>query len=229
MSSAEKELWGRYKVSRSVTDRNELVLFYLHLAQQGTRKYVSRQSFFAYDEVFGSACEGLIRAIEGFDVNRGIPFESFSRCRIQGSIKDFVRSQDDKSKSVRMFQKQRNRLNLDQMPVESAAKVLSLPISLYVEYCRMADLSFAHASHWQDYVLADRGEHFNMVDSMDYLDYAFAGLSSRDRYIMQMFCVDNLSAAEIGRTMKLSPSRVGQIIAKSLQHARSRIEIKEAA
>ena len=97
-----KDLWRRYKDDRDEKARERLVLAYAPLVKyvagrmsSGLPSHVEEADLISYGLL------GLISAIERFEPEREIKFETFAITRIKGSIIDELRSLDWVPRSVR--------------------------------------------------------------------------------------------------------------------------------
>src|SRR3978361_566397 len=95
-------LWGRYKEEGDATARERLVVAYSPMVKfvagrlgAGLPSHVDDADLISYGLM------GLIGAIERFDLERGIKFETFAMTRIRGAIIDELRSLDWVPRSVR--------------------------------------------------------------------------------------------------------------------------------
>jgi len=97
-----KDLWKRYKGTADKRARERLVLAYSPLVKyvagrmsSGLPAHVEEADLISYGLI------GLISAIERFEPEREIKFETFAITRIKGSIIDELRSLDWVPRSVR--------------------------------------------------------------------------------------------------------------------------------
>src|SRR5882672_2278983 len=97
-----RELWRRYKVEGDDKARERLVVAYSPLVKfiagrmaSGLPAHIEESDLISYGLL------GLIGAIERFDPDREIKFETFAVSRIKGSIIDELRSLDWVPRSVR--------------------------------------------------------------------------------------------------------------------------------
>jgi RNA polymerase sigma factor for flagellar operon FliA len=97
-----RDLWRRYKDDRDEKARERLVLAYAPLVKyvagrmsSGLPSHVEESDLISYGLL------GLISAIERFEPEREIKFETFAITRIKGSIIDELRSLDWVPRSVR--------------------------------------------------------------------------------------------------------------------------------
>lgn len=83
----EIDLWRRYQRGDERA-REELILYYLPLVRSWVSR-VSRNATWANrEDLAQDGIEGLIRAIERFDPDRGLEFSTFARHHIRGAIFD---------------------------------------------------------------------------------------------------------------------------------------------
>src|SRR4051812_12344555 len=97
-----RDLWRRYKSSGDAHARERLVVAYSPLVKyvagrmaSGLPAHVEEADLISYGLV------GLISAIERFDLEREIKFETYAITRIKGAIIDELRSLDWVPRSVR--------------------------------------------------------------------------------------------------------------------------------
>src|SRR6478672_9342358 len=97
-----RELWRRYKSAGDLNARERLVVAYSPLVKyvsgrmaSGLPAHVDEADLISYGLV------GLINAIERFELERQIKFETYAITRIKGAIIDELRSQDWVPRSVR--------------------------------------------------------------------------------------------------------------------------------
>ncbi|MEL6713326.1 MAG: sigma-70 family RNA polymerase sigma factor [Planctomycetota bacterium] len=88
-------LWAAFGDDPSEELRNALVVEYQALLQQIVRRFAARlPRSVDRGDLVTAANVGLIRAIHGFDPERGVRFESYCELRVKGSLLDELRSQD---------------------------------------------------------------------------------------------------------------------------------------
>src|SRR6476620_1347258 len=97
-----RELWRRYKDEGDASARERLVVAYSPMVKfvagrlgAGLPSHVDDADLISYGLM------GLIGAIERFEPDRGIKFETFAMTRIRGAIIDELRSLDWVPRSVR--------------------------------------------------------------------------------------------------------------------------------
>jgi RNA polymerase sigma factor for flagellar operon FliA len=100
-----EELWRRYARDPRPETREALITHYIGLARHVVgRMNVPDSGSMAREDLIGHAILGLIEAIERFDPERGIRFESFAITRIRGAVQDVLRRLDWAPRSVRRME-----------------------------------------------------------------------------------------------------------------------------
>src|SRR5258705_1488204 len=90
-----KDVWLAYKKSPSQALRNILMENYLHLVRYNAERiHVKLPDEVELDDLISAGIFGLMDAIEAFDMDRGVKFETYCAPRIRGAILDELRSMD---------------------------------------------------------------------------------------------------------------------------------------
>ncbi len=103
MNTAEKEqLWAEFLKKPTAELREKIILEYAPLV----KIVAGRLSMYLgynveYDDLVGYGIFGLIDAIDKFDVNKDVKFETYASLRIRGSILDQIRKMDWIPRTVR--------------------------------------------------------------------------------------------------------------------------------
>ncbi len=96
------KLWERYKLDNDHDAKKALILEYAHLVKYTVgRMAVSLSPRAEINDLTNSGILGLIDAIEKFEIERAIKFETYAAIRIQGAILDHLRSLDWVPRTVR--------------------------------------------------------------------------------------------------------------------------------
>ena len=107
MRAAEKDkLWESYQKNPSSELREQIILEYVPLV----KVVAGRLSMYLgynveYDDLVGYGIFGLIDAIDKYDANKDVKFETYASLRIRGSILDHIRKMDWIPRTVRQKQK----------------------------------------------------------------------------------------------------------------------------
>ncbi len=236
-------LWRRFRKSHSDESRNRLLETYLPLVRALAARVLSRLPPYVDAEDLRSAgVFGLLDAIEHFDPNRGVKFETYCRKRVSGAMLDELRRQDPIPRETReraeMVAKtlQRLRDELRREPSQwEAARALGLALPAFRRL--LADVALATWSPLD--LLVDSGDgddahgaHFEPEDAIagpseiacrrELLALANHLLSAAERTIVRGYYHDEQSMKRIGGRLRLSESRVCQLHAQMLDRLKTR-------
>lgn len=113
------KLWIRYKDQKDVQAREDLILAYAPLVKYvAGRLAIGLPANVQRDDLYSYGIFGLMEAIERFDHQRGIKFETYAIARVRGAILDGLRAMDWVPYSVRQKARQ-----LEKMYSEMEAKL----------------------------------------------------------------------------------------------------------
>lgn len=85
------DMWSKYLLSRSVEDRNRIIEHYVPWADKVARRIARKLPTHATLDAKSDAFLGLIQAVERYDPQAGLSFESFAKKRMAGAILDGLR------------------------------------------------------------------------------------------------------------------------------------------
>src|SRR6188768_1625224 len=138
-----KEVWIEYKKTKTEALRNYLMENYLHLVRYNAERiHVKLPDEVELDDLMSAGLFGLMDAINAFDLDRGVKFETYCAPRIRGAILDELRSMDWVPRLVRSRAAKLDTANrqleveLGRAPTQNeVAKRLGVPMS---EFEKMA-------------------------------------------------------------------------------------------
>jgi RNA polymerase sigma factor for flagellar operon FliA len=239
-------LWRHYGSTHDLALRDRLMLHYAPLV-----KYVAGRvgtglpAHVDVADLVQSGIFGLADAIEKFEPERGLKFETYAMQRIRGAILDELRSQDWVPRSVRGRARDVERAlerlgnQLQRTPSDpELAKELQISMSdlreLYAQFqltsvvaldelmvAGRGDASLAET-------LPDEGADDPVASLVDQdnrrqLADAIAQLSDRDRVVVTLYYFENLTLAEIGRVLGVTESRVCQLHTRAVLRLRTKL------
>src|SRR6266480_5925007 len=90
-----QQLWRDYKTEPALEIRNQLVELYLPLVRYNAERIWARlPDGVDLDDLISAGVFGLMDAIEAFDLDRGVKFETYCVPRIRGAMLDELRTMD---------------------------------------------------------------------------------------------------------------------------------------
>jgi RNA polymerase sigma factor for flagellar operon FliA len=238
--SATDELWTAYRVAPTRPTRDRLLLQYAPLVRTVAHRVAAGLP--AYVEVADLAqigYFGLLAAIERFDPERGLRFETYAAQRIRGAILDDLRAQDwvprtvrgrvrDRARASEQLQSRLRRAATD----EEVAAELGITIEDLRAHRQPVQLVSVEALDEQgggiaDLVeaeQADPGELLDASETLVMLRAAVLRLEERDRTVLRLYYGENRTLADIGRALGLTESRVCQLHARAVLRLRGRFD-----
>ena len=104
------DLWSDYKQTNDIDKRNAIFMEYSDLVTKiALRLAPNYRNYIDLDDLISYGNIGLIDAIEKYDINRGVKFETYASIRIRGAIIDEIRKLDWVPRNVRQkFKKVEN-------------------------------------------------------------------------------------------------------------------------
>jgi RNA polymerase sigma factor for flagellar operon FliA len=240
------ELWRQYKSSGDHALRNRLMERYLAIVKYNAERIGAKlPDEVEIDDLMSAGIFGLIDAIEAFDLNRGVKFETYCAPRIRGAILDELRTMDWVPRLVRSRAHKLENANqaleaeLGRLPTddELAAK-LSVSRSeldrLIRDATAVTQVSLSRKHFETDSsrdvceidVLEDkRGRNpVAEVQQQDVKDLITRGMSRAERLILILYYYEEMTMKEIGATLDLSESRVSQMHAAILNRLKSHLK-----
>lgn len=248
MTEAELEvIWRTFKRTRDENLRNTLIEHHMPLVRSiAERVLQTLPKSIELDDLSSAGTFGLMDAINGFDLSRGIKFKTYCTTRIRGSILDELRSQDWVPRLVRLKAHRLDRAirqlegELGRAPnqIEIAQ---TLGISLDELHAHEAEANaktiFSLSEKWDDgdeekemekvEILADRKsvDPVDTIQSRDALDAITGSLTKKERLIVLMYYYEGLTMREIGEIMELTESRVCQIHSNVMARLKAQLDV----
>jgi RNA polymerase sigma-B factor len=236
-------LLRRYHIYGDRQARDKLITMYLPLVRSLARRYSSRGEHF--DDLVQVGSIGLIKAIDRFDLSRGVELTTYATPNIIGEIKRYFR---DKGWSVRVprgLQELNIRLNkiIDQlvMKLQRAPTVNEIAEAANAtpeEVLEALETSQAYNSvslqaspngesgedetGLIDYMGVDE-EAYDAMEDRTMLAPGFAKLDKRERYILHLRFFEGLTQSQIAARVGISQMHVSRLIRRSLEKLREEI------
>lgn len=240
----KERLWIEYNHSKTSVIREQLIIEYVPLVKLvAGRLNMYLGSNVEYDDLVSYGVFGLIDAIDKFDYNKGIKFETYASLRIRGSILDQIRKMDWIPRSVRQKQKAIDtaisavELNKGQdYTDEDIAKELGITEDEYLNWLSQTNVS--NISSLDDFMeqgsepKAAVGSSTSMMDPekamedselKELLMKALDLLTEKEKTVILLYYYEELTLKEISRAMDVSESRVSQLHSKALRKLKEKL------
>ena len=229
-------LWRHFKESGDRSARDRLVVHYSPLVKYvAGRVRAGMPANVQQDDLISDGVVGLIGAIDNFDVERGLQFQTYAVPRIRGAIVDGLRASDwvprlvrdqmrDISTATAVLERRLQRSPLESELAEELG-VSEQELSKRYSQSSYAALSSIDSDYIDDYVASPTtpgalGAREDLP--ADFLD-AVRGLPERDQIVMALYYWEHLSLADIGQVLVVSESRVSQLMTRATLELRRRI------
>lgn len=241
-----ESIWKTFKRTRDENLRNTLIEHHMPLVRTiAERVLQTLPKSIDVDDLSSAGTFGLMDAINGFDLSRGIKFKTYCTTRIRGSILDELRSQDWVPRLVRLKAHRLDRAirqlegELGRSPnqVEIAQRLgISLEELQAHEAEANAKTIFSLSEKWDDgeeekemekvEILADRKsvDPVDTIQQRDALDMITGSLTKKERLIVLMYYYEGLTMREIGEVMELTESRVCQIHSNVMSRLKTQLD-----
>jgi len=242
-AKASEALWFRYFESRSIEDRNRLVLFYAPLVKLVANRFATRmRSFQSVNELCSFGQFGLVDAIERFDPSGGFKFATYATTRIQGAIIDELRRDDILPKRlrarVRTYQVARETLEADLRHTPTLSEVAAYLGTSLAETLELHDHA-ATSSYLVPLSMAGEDPSGSVVGSgaaavepsevaeltamRDAVKAALMRISERQRQVLVLHYLEGFQKSEIATALGIDRSRVTQLIHQGLRNLRTEL------
>ncbi|MCL2101476.1 MAG: FliA/WhiG family RNA polymerase sigma factor [Fibromonadales bacterium] len=245
-------LWREYKEHGSSTARNKLLAEYTPLVRYtAQRMAVGLPKSVQLSDLVGTGVLGLIKAVESFDTERDVKFETYATHKIRGSILDALREQDwvprlvrQKAKMVKHAYAELEReigrtpydnevaehLNLKLVEFEellsevAPTTIVSLNEIITNNYGESSDISLIDTL--EDNEAENPLERLGLEETKKVLAEALLALPENERQVIALYHYEEMTLKEIGAAMGLTEGRVSQIHSKAMLKLKAKLLLK---
>ncbi|MFL5798573.1 MAG: RNA polymerase sigma factor WhiG [Actinomycetota bacterium] len=233
-------LWRDFKATGSAEARERLILHYAPLVKYvAGRVATGLPATVEQADLASYGMFGLIDALDKFDLERAIKFETYAIPRIKGAIIDELRAMDWVPRSVRFKAREIEKAmasleaTLKRAPTEiEMAEHLGVTRSELHE--TVTQISFVSVMALDEVVAVgdDRSEGVTLLETLadggdpttglegqetrGMLAAAINGLSEREKIVVTLYYFEGMTLAEIGEILGVTESRVCQIHTKAV-------------
>ncbi len=243
-----EEVWRSYKKAGSDELRNFLIEHYLHLVKStAERMHMRLPGEVDVEDLMSAGLFGLMDAIDAFDLERGVKFETYCTQRVRGAIFDELRAMDWVPRLVRSRTAK----------IERARKALEMEMGRQPtdkEVCKQLKVSRAEYKKLQKdskpvnvvslnrkWFETDSSKDIREIDVIqdkrqedpitalhkrDLKLLMTKGLSRAERLIVILYYYEEMTMKEIGMTLDLSESRVSQMHSSILARLQAQMQYR---
>ena len=243
-----QSLWLEYRRTNDQAIRDRLILTYAPLVKyvagrlgSGLPAHVDEGDLVSYGLL------GLIGAIERYDPERDIKFETYAMARIKGAIIDELRALDWVPRSVRARAREIERAigeleaKMGRAPTdEEIAGKVGISVDELEE--SLTDISRSSIAALDElWSVSGEGDQISLLDTIedptgarpaDALDEtetkelladAISRLPEREKLVVTLYYYEELTLREIGEVLGVTESRVSQLHTKAILRLKSRL------
>jgi RNA polymerase sigma factor for flagellar operon FliA len=249
VDEAIASLWRDFKDTGDTSLRERLILHYSPLVKYvAGRVGVGLPPNIEQADLVSYGIFGLIDAIEKFDLERAIKFETYAISRIRGAIIDELRSIDWIPRSVRYKAREVEKAyaaleaKLRRTPTEQEVAD-ELSISTTELRAIFGQVSFVNVLALDELLNTggEKGDKLSLVDTLqdskaedpvqafeaEEMKYLLAGaintLPEREKIVVTLYYYEGLTLAEIGQVLGVTESRICQMHTKAVLQLRGKL------
>jgi RNA polymerase sigma-B factor len=249
MHQSDKVLLRRYHEQGDLAAREQLIEQYMSLVRSLARRYSYRGE--QLEDLVQIGAIGLIKAIDRFDVNRGVELTTYATPNIIGEIKRHFRDRGWAVRVPRGLQELNIQLSrvIEELTVQNgrsptipelakAASVTDEEVLEALESGRAySSLSLSAGSGGND----DDGEldpleslgaeehQYEVSEDRAVLEPGFRVLDERERKILHLRFFEGLTQSQIAQQVGISQMHVSRLIRRSLEKIRDEIAAEQSA
>ncbi len=240
------KLWKEYQKKPTPELREQLIIAYSQLV----KLVAGRLSMYLgynveYEDLVSYGIFGLIDAIDKFNMEKNVKFETYASLRIRGAILDQIRKMDWIPRTVRQRQRK----------IDEAIKNVEMHTGRTAsgeEIAAELGLSEEELGNWQSQLKvtnvvslnefeeqgagpepvmdATHNSHFARPEDVveeaelkEKLSESLALLTEKERMVIELYYYEDLTLKEISRVLDVSESRVSQLHTKALLKMRKKL------
>lgn len=225
--------WREYKKNADETLRNRLVEHYLYLVRFTAERIGAKlPDEVDVDDLMSAGIFGLVDAVDSFDLERGVKFETFCSLRIRGAILDELRGMDwvprlVRHRSAKLDESRRalevelgrfpsddelaKRLRLSRAHFDKLKKDAAAVSVVSLSQC-FSDAESNREGGEMEILPDERSiDPVTEAQKTDVREFITRNLSRAEKLILLLYYYEQMTMKEIGATLDLSESRVSQM------------------
>lgn len=229
----EQELFELYQSDKNEFLREHILKKYLYVAEIVAKKFMNRGV--EYDDLFQVASLALVKAVDRYELDRGVKFVSFATPTLVGEIKNYFR---DKTRMIRISRRDSefirklddvkqlltSELGRSASPEEIAEK-LSISVERVLEL--METQSAAYAASLDSYItvnedlklirlLGNTDDEYERIEDRDFLKKCISQLGDIEKRLIQERFEEGKSQREVAAALGVSQMYISRVERKIL-------------
>jgi len=245
MPESDKALLRRYHESGDLQAREQLIERYMALVRSLARRYSHRGE--QLEDLVQIGAIGLIKAIDRFDVNRGVELTTYATPTIIGEIKRHFRDHGWAVRVPRGLQELSLRLSrlIEQLTVQLGRTPTVAELAKEAEVDEETVLEALESGRAYSSLSLSRGggdeaEELDPLESLGWVEHAyevsedrvllapgFKVLDAREQTILRLRFFEGLTQSQIAKQVGISQMHVSRLIRRSLEKIRREISVDE--
>lgn len=232
-------IWLKYSKTRDANAKNLIIENYVYLVKLvAGRLGIYLNQYVDLDDLVGYGILGLIDAIDKFDLDKNVKFETYASLRIRGSILDAIRKLDWVPRTLRKKQKELDKVyveleaKLGRRPEdEEVASFLGVSLEEYNELLKDVNISALVSIDeytFQFETIKDPkaplpDDYVEDKEMKAILAELIEKLPEREKKVIFLYYFEELTLKEISKVLEVSESRVSQLHTKAVSRLRANL------
>lgn len=230
-----EKLWENYHLNKDPQIKEKLIVHYIKLVKLvAGRLNMKLGKYVDFEDLVSYGIFGLIDAIDKFNFDRGVKFETYASLRIRGSIIDNIRKLDWVPRALRQQNKDFEKIYRELENIlgrepsdEDLSKHLNISIAEVGELINNSYISALIS--YEDYTgnlgigIEDKSSTGTLPETDIMKDetkkillLALESLTEKEKIVINMYYFDELTLKEISKVLSVSESRISQIHSKAI-------------
>lgn len=242
------EIWEAYAKVKDEPTRNYLMEKFLPLVRYNAERIHTRlPDEVDIEDLMSAGVFGLMDAIDAFDLERKVKFETYCAPRIRGAILDELRSMDwvprlvrHRTSKVDQARQQIEKATGQPATDDQVAEMLKVDPEEFQKLKRDSEAKSTRSLSQRTFA-SDGGREVREIDVIrdetqsnpladmqrrDMKDLITKGLSRAERLIVVLYYYEGMTMKEIGATLALSESRVSQMHSSILARLKAQMQYR---
>ncbi|WP_425447461.1 FliA/WhiG family RNA polymerase sigma factor [Dethiothermospora halolimnae] len=228
------EVWKKFKKTKDIDLKKIIIEEYIHLVRiVAGRMYNFYGGNVEYDDLISFGVFGLIDAIDKFDLDRNLKFETYAQIRIRGAMIDNLRKLDWVPRSLRKKAKELEKV-VNKLENSLSRTITNDDIAMEMGITKeevediFSEISTFNLVSFEEILDIKSGvnirgnsrdnpeEIFDEKELKKIIKATIDKLPNKERMVISLYYYDELTYKEIGKVLDLSESRISQIHSKAI-------------